>query len=202
MKVTVETDSQLQAVSNSYGKVLLGVILFIVGAVCVYFGSSSMLVLGVGVVFALAGIFVAATADFAKVNADKASSTVTVSNKSLIGGSSADYPFKQVKKIILQDLVHTNYNSKGGSTTSTNYLLRMVLNDGEEIPLNGSGGGSSGPLSFLFPSSERTVGKKLADFIGVSYSEIGPRQVLEAVVDGLSGGRFGGGNSGSNKIQN
>jgi hypothetical protein len=207
MRVTIETDSVFHAKNSAYGSLLLGILFIVIGAAVAAFLFSNTIALVIGIVAILGGIYAAATADFSSINADKSTRALTVSNKSLIGGSSANYPFSNIKKIILQDMVSTRMvrqqNGAESMQSSTHYLLRMVLNDGEEIPLNGAGGATSSPLQFLFPPSERVVGKKLADFIGVEYQEIGPAQVLGAMVDRFTGGGIMGGNSNrGDQIQN
>jgi len=128
-----------------------------------------------GFVGILLGGFVVAVAKSTTVKLDKLINKLSFSRKGLIGQSNQDYDLNQIKEVELS--VAYNTSRKGGGYS---YHLAFVLNSGEIVPLNP---GSSSIIRVMGRQiiPEKTIGSRIATFLGIPFQERRPPTVSETL---------------------
>lgn len=129
-----------------------------------------------GFVGILLGGFVVAVAKITIIKLDKSIGKLTFFRKGLIGQNHSEYDLKQIKEVELSVAYHTS--SKGGGGHS--YHLAFVFNSGEIVPLNP---GSSSTIRIMGRQiiPEKTLGARIATFLGVPFQERRPPTVSETL---------------------
>jgi hypothetical protein len=129
-----------------------------------------------GFVGIILGGFVVAVGKITTVHLDKSISKLTFLRKGLIGKSRNEYDLKQIKEVELSVAYHTS--SKGGGGHS--YHLAFVFNNGEIVQLNP---GSSSIIRVMGRQiiPEKTLGARIAGFLGVPFQERRPPTVGETL---------------------
>lgn len=129
-----------------------------------------------GFVGILLGGFVVAVAKITTIKLDKSIGKLTFFREGLIGQNHSEYDLKQIKEVELSVAYHTS--SKGGGGHS--YHLAFVFNSGEIVPLNP---GSSSTIRVMGRQiiPEKTLGARIATFLGVPFQERRPPTVSETL---------------------
>ena len=128
-----------------------------------------------GLVGILLGGFVVAVAKITTINLDKQVNKLTFLRRGLIGKNSNEYDLNQIKEVELS--VAYNTSRKGGGYS---YHLAFVLNSGEIVQLNP---GSSSIIKVMGRQiiPEKTLGTRIASFLGVPFQERRPPTVSETL---------------------
>jgi len=128
-----------------------------------------------GLVGILLGGFVVAVAKITTINLDKQVNKLTFLRRGLIGKNSNEYDLNQIKEVELS--VAYNTSRKGGGYS---YHLAFVLNSGEIVQLNP---GSSSIIKVMGRQiiPEKTLGTRIASFLGVPFQERCPPTVSETL---------------------
>lgn len=128
-----------------------------------------------GFVGVLLGGFVVAVAKITTVQLDKSINKLSFLRKSLVGQSSKEYNLNQIKEVELS--VAYNASRKGGGYS---YHIAFVLSNGEIVPLNP---GSSSIIRVMGRRviSEKTLGARIATFLGVPFQERRPPTASETL---------------------
>lgn len=128
-----------------------------------------------GFVGVILGGFVIFVAKITTINLNKSVGKLTFFRKGLVGKSSKEYDLKQIKEVELSVAYHTS--SKGGGYS---YHLGFVLNSGEIVQLNP---GSSSIIRVMGRQiiPEKTLGARIASFLGVPFQERRPPTVRETL---------------------
>jgi len=129
-----------------------------------------------GLVGIFLGGFVIAVAKITTVKLDKLANKLTFLRRELIGKSINEYDLKQIKEVELS--VAYNSSSRGGGGYS--YHLAFVFNGGEIVQLNP---GSSSSIRVMGRQiiSEKTLGARIASFLGIPFQERRPPTVSETL---------------------
>ena len=112
---------------------------------------------------------------------DKSVNKLIFSNRGIFGGNIKEYELNQIKEIELSATYADSINRRSGGGFS--YRLSFVLNNGETVYLN-SNSTSKVRIMGMQIISEKTIGEKLAVFLGVPFLEKQPpsaNEVLSAV---------------------
>lgn len=129
-----------------------------------------------GFVGVLLGGFVVAVTKITTIKLDKSTAKLTFLRKGLIGQGSNEYDLKQIKEVELSVAYHTSSRGGGGHS----YHLAFVFNGGEIVQLNP---GSSSTIRAMGREtiSEKTLGTRIAAFLGVPFQEKRPPTVSETL---------------------
>jgi len=201
MKITTETTDQFVAVEKSYTNLLLGP-LFIILAVLIFIFNKQInqptLVYVVGGVFVVVGIVTILFRKVVTLAMDKASKTVNITMKRLIGGSNKSVPFSDVNRVeVVTAIVRnmTNDNNSGLSFGNTNSSgvkqvahLIMYFNDGTTIDLSDKQKSLINSFSFSNKIPNTDLGQRIAAFIGVPFAQEGQatgQQMIGGVIDAI-----------------
>ena len=179
MKITLENPSRMVLKDHNYQSFFFGFVFFCVGVAIAYFlRGESLLVVGVGAVFALAGFWVIASAKMVTVVLDKGSGTCTVKLLGLLGSGTRDVQLARVRKLNLKKFISTTNSSKGSSTTYE-YVVSLAMDGGEEISFKLANVSASITDVLKSPDEkQKDAAKRIADFIGVPFEFIPPPSML------------------------
>lgn len=178
MRIVKEISDLLILKDRNIIAFVVGIIFFLAGIVVIlkpdFFTNQPPLWSGfVGI---LLGGFVVAVAKITTVKLDKSVGKLTFLRKGLIGKSSNEYDLKQIKEVELSVAYHTS--SKGGGGHS--YHLAFVFNSGEIVQLN-PGSSSITRVMGRRIIPEKTLGARIAGFLGVPFQERRPPTVSETL---------------------
>ena len=128
-----------------------------------------------GFVGFLLGGFVVAIAKITTIKLDKSINKLSLLRKGLTVQSNQEYDLNQIKEVELS--VAYNSSRKGGGYS---YHLAFVFNSGEIVPLNP---GSSSTIRVMGRQiiPEKTLGARIATFLGVPFQERRPPTVSETL---------------------
>lgn len=167
------------------------IISFIIGIIFILFGLFLIISpmsfngvpsfwVGIGVI--VCGLMAILFPKSSTVLLNKDENKVYVVRKSIIGGrSQEEYAFDQIAKVELQYKISREIRQGSGLREQYSYRLIFVLTDGRNIPLTMNFSGAS-TVRFsginitggIVKVKERTLGEKLAIFIGVPFVDIMP----------------------------
>lgn len=129
-----------------------------------------------GLVGIFLGGFVIVVAKTTMIKLDKLANKLTFLRRGLVGKSSNEYDLKQIKEVELS--VAYNSSSRGGGGYS--HHLAFIFNGGEIVQLN-PGGSSIVRVMGRQIIPEKTLGARIAVFLGVPFQERRPPTVSETL---------------------
>ncbi len=179
MKITQESTSRMVLKDNNISVFIAGLAFFAIGvAISVLLYSESLIAAGVGVIFALAGLYIVLTTRVVTAVLDKAAGKGTFSFQGIARRESREMELSKMKELVLTKTVRTS--SKGG--TSYEYIITFSFTGGEEIPLElGSTGGGITDVVMSPDERKQKDAKLIADFLGVPMRFVAPPSVMEAL---------------------
>jgi len=178
MKIIKEDQNLMVLKNRNVIAFVVGLIFLLAGIVVIFKPDffTNQPPLWSGFVGVILGGFVVAVAKITTINIDKSANKLTFLRKGLIGKSGNEYDLKQIKEVELSVAYHSS--SKGGGGYS--YHLAFVFNNGEIVQLNP---GSSSIIRVMGRQiiPEKTLGARIAAFLGVPFQERRPPSVSEAL---------------------
>lgn len=178
MRIVKEDENLMVLKDKNIIVFVVGIIFFIAGIAVIikpdFFSNQPPL--WSGLVGILLGGFVVAVAKITTVKLDKLANKLTFLRRGLIGKSSNEYDLKQIKEVELS----VAYNSSSRSSGGYSYHLAFVFNNGEIVQLNP---GSSSIIRVMGRQiiPEKTLGARIAGFLGVPFQERRPPTVSETL---------------------
>ena len=165
MKMSVES-SRMVLKDNNITGFIAGLVFLAIGvAIAVFLYSESLIAAGVGVLFALAGLYIVLTTRIVTAVLDKAAGKASFSFQGVLKREKREVELRRMKEVVLSKTARSS--SKGGTTYE--YIITFALDGGEEIPLEfgsvvepcGSVGWTNRPASVTLslaarPRRERT----------------------------------------------
>lgn len=156
---------------------VLGIIFLLAGFVVIFKPDffTNQLPLWLGLVGILLGGFAVAVAKITTVNLDKSINRLTFLRRGLIGKNISEYDLKQIKEVELSVASDTSRKGRWYS-----YHLAFVLKSGEIVKLNPDSSSVSRVMRRqIIP--EKTLGARIASFLGVPFQERRPPTVSESL---------------------
>ena len=178
MRIVKENENLMVLKDRNIIALVVGIIFFMAGIAVIikpdFFTNQPPFWSGLVGIFL--GGFVIAVAKITTVKLDKLANKLTFLRRGLIGKSSNEYDLKQIKEVELS--VAYNSSSRGGGGYS--YHLAFVFNGGEIVQLNP---GSSSIIRVMGRQiiPEKTLGARIAGFLGVPFQERRPPTVSETL---------------------
>ncbi len=179
MKITLETSMRMVLKDNNITGFIAGIICLAIGIViAVYLYKESLIAAGIGVIFAIVGVYMIWTTRIVTAVFDKASGKGTFSFQGIAKRESREVELGKMKEIVLSKTAHST--SKGG--TSYEYIITFALEGGEEIPLEfGSAGSGISDVVMSPDEKKKAEARQVADFLGVPMRYVAPPSVMEAL---------------------
>ena len=180
MKINQEGPGRMVLKDYNITHFVGGVIVIILGIfVALYMGESELLIMGVGGLFALVGLYVILTTKIINITLDK-TGPCRFSMKKLIGGEATECNVSDIKELKLEK----TFTKSGGKSKKTyhQYSIEFILKDGRGLRFD-FGKVSAGITDVLrSPDTQKKAeAKQIADFLGVPLTEIGPPSAAETL---------------------
>jgi hypothetical protein len=179
MRIVKEDENLMVLKDENIMAFAVGIIFFIAGLVAIikpeFFTNQPPSWSGLAGIFL--GGFVIAAAKITTVKLDKSANKLIFLRRGLIGKSSDEYDLKQIKEVELS--VAYNSSSRRGGRYS--YHLAFVFNNGEIVELNPYTNSSSIIRMGQLVISEKTLGARIASFLGIPFQERRPPTVSETL---------------------
>ena len=198
MKISLDSASRMVLKDHNFTSFFGGLISIGIGIAIAYVsGLSDLPVIAFSAVFSIVGIYLLVTTKIIAATLDKAAGKGTFSFQSLIKRESTEIEFADIKELVLQKFIKISSGSKGGTSTSYEYMLTFALKSGGEIPLE-FGKVTSGLMDALASPDEykKKEAQQVADFVGAPMRFVGPPSITDAfsaVKEGIAEGmaRYG-----------
>ncbi len=202
MKITTETADRLVAVENNYANLIYAP-MFIIIAVLIFIFKDQInqptLVYVVGGIFILVGIATLLFRKTVNLTLDKTKNTVDINIKRLIGGTNKSVTFSDVSRVqVVTAIVQTQQNSNTGTgfsignanSSGTKQVAHLIMyfKDGTTIDLSDKQKALINSFSISNKIPNVDLGKKIAAFIGVPFTESGQetaQQMVGSVVEAV-----------------
>ncbi len=177
MKIAKETSGLMILKDRNIDAYFMGIVFLLAGIAVILKPNlfANQLPLWSGFVGILFGGFVVLATKSTMVKLDKSTNKLVFLQKGITGQNSKEYDLNQIKEIELSVAYNDSRNGGGYS-----YHLAFVFSNGEIVPLNP---GSSSTIRIMGRQiiPEKTLGAKIATFLGVPFQERRPPTVDETL---------------------
>ncbi len=179
MKITQESPSRMVLKDNNITGFIGGLVFMAVGiGLSLLSYSESLIAAGVGVIFALAGLYIVLSTRIVTAVLDKGTGKGTFSFWGVVKRESRDIELARMKELVLAK--NARSSSKGGTTYE--YIITFALTSGEEIPLElGSVGAGIADVVMSPDEKKKAEANLIAGFLGVPMRFVGAPSVMEAL---------------------
>jgi hypothetical protein len=205
MKIINQTTDQMDLKDGNGGMIFFGLIFIIAGLGSGYAGfvngTGGLMTYGFLLLFVVIGLLTALHATSINVSINKSAGTISFKKKTLISGTSSEYPLTNVQAVELREstyIIQNNNQQQGFSMQpmtqqGLSYQTVLVLKDGTELPLENIKNPSSNATTInIFGASTPVLmggrgamfatSNQIAQFIGVPFKEISPTGMATPLV--------------------